>query len=342
MNKYLLLLIFVFPSFTLSAAKQKKFSELDDIQKSIHFDLYGRATTLPEERNHFALAFRFIFKDSSEECVFFPNGRNPFFSSGLDCKQPLIEECHSCLCTTPIPSNPADHGLSDSEFAFISYACNFNFGESDIFEPIRKKIKEGSVVKKIEIHGFSTRDMCTNCCAHLEKLIQTREFIFYVGMCTMPEVKSLPQIEFYVSSLVPFEHEYKDSDTGLYYVFLHKEDDEPVSKEEFTHDEFWEIKKLTISIKYLEDEIERLDRLIEQASDLLKQPIIENKESISARKSILIKEKRNLLMELTKIRSMIQYIFGAKNKRESDKFFLKLTHPNLDPAFKKFLEGPKS
>ena len=365
MNKYYLSLVFAFISLVSSAAEQKDFADLEGVQKAVHLDLLVKATREKEERNHFAVCFRFIFEDGDERFLDFPSKEGKyFFASGSNCalkdnngELTPCAKCHGCLCNLA-EENPADHGLSDSEFSFL--VCAYGIGMNPVhefwaknLERVKKKVENKIYLKKIEIHGFSTRDMCTNCCAHLESFVseanfKDKQFPFWQTMRAVLGIPSKGElvVEMYVSSIIQFgDHNYsqqnaKLTNAKLFYVFLHnnrtlKKFQKPSNLQEIRTD----IENLNKKNAVLEEKIKILDAQIKSINESL------SNGSGSGDAKKLLSEQRYVFINARKeIRGDIEirklYISNLKQvEKEETNFYRQLDsnkNLHLDSAFKAY------
>ena|GEM_PF-3661430 len=117
--------------------------------------------------------------------------------------------------------------LSDSEMRFLFEITRFNpkTGSNQYIEQILQNISAGATLQSIELHGFTTRDMCPCCFHHMLgflKQANAKQGFFEILLGNLQTKKhvnipaSLP-VSFYISSLVELGgHEYQWSRYSSY------------------------------------------------------------------------------------------------------------------------------
>lgn len=255
-----LILLFIFKIFVACyiglACKQPvqlSFSKLTDLQKKVHYFLCRQATQVDHGRltNYFTAALVFYFKDNVQPLVLWissgqDNTKGCFVSGKINqADQVSFKNLHKKLNTdfdksgTSLKTYITRKGtndvfskfrLKDSEMQFLYEVTltpkhTSNQYITEIIKAINVYQTKNPNLKldHIELHGFTTRDMCPCCFQHLQNFLtqantqQTNQTTFFGSLLTQLNQQNIP-ISFFISSLVELGHtEYQCSRYPSYY-----------------------------------------------------------------------------------------------------------------------------
>ena len=250
MKSFFVILLVESFALSLGGACLLEFKDLKDEQKNIHAILCKTATDLAakiyhEKRNYFLPALSFVFEGERRSYILTQNlykGKGKCFISN-DAMSSNPSYVHEQLCSPtsffnfPIYCNTKlislnnylnrleDKGkekryrLTDSEMIFIESINCLKSGLNKWIEGLVNALKGKKNLKEIELHGFTTRDMCPCCFQHVSDFLkqanekQGENTHFFGALIQrlkaekiMGEVGAIP-VTFYISSLVKLGRE---------------------------------------------------------------------------------------------------------------------------------------
>lgn len=228
---------------------QLTFENLTDLQKKVHYFLCRQATQVDHGRqtNYFTAALVFYFQDNTQPSsplqplvLWFSSGKattNGCFVSGMigTSNEGLFKRLHNEDFNKDFETQETslndfitrafdieDHvkyRLQDSEMQFLrTITFILRKKKNHYIVQIQKEIKtylgtnSNLQLQRIELHGFTTRDMCPCCFQHMQNFLiqantqQTRENTFFGNLLTQSTSKNIP-VSFFISSLVELGRE---------------------------------------------------------------------------------------------------------------------------------------
>ncbi len=211
MKIFKIITCFYLTTSTLLAHNEISFAQLDDMQKQIHVQLCRQSTidrTKGEHtKNYFSAALLVRFTDNLTQTIYLNNlDETPYFASEnkndsgytelhATLKQGFNEGLLSNFINRDVSNVFEKYRLNDSEMHFLAkiYFKNKE-NTNELLEKIQTKTEK---IKEIEVHGFSTRDMCPCCYQHIKNYFLNQNPFLQDSL-------KLPIVKIFISSLVRF------------------------------------------------------------------------------------------------------------------------------------------
>ena len=226
MKIFKIITCFYLTTITILAHNEICFAKLDDMQQRIHVQLCRQSTidrTNGEHtKNYFSAALLVRFTDTTQTIYLNNSDKTPYFASeqgdnskynqlhkslnqGFD--EGLLDE----FINRTSRGDFVKYRLADSEMHFLA---KISFKNEENTNELLEKIKtetEGKTdkIKEIEVHGFSTRDMCPCCYQHIKNyFLNLNSNLFLQDLNLQNQNIS---VKVFISSLVRFPQTIQDS-----------------------------------------------------------------------------------------------------------------------------------
>lgn len=204
----------------LCAHNEIRFEQLDPEQQQIHANLYKQASIdrsdhTQDGRNFLSAAMRFTFIDGSTFILYIKNPITGkfFFVSGKE-KPSFISKAKKLHKTfeygfdTPKLSHHTlrqreqnVYSLTDSEMKFI---LTLTTAKHTILEDFLRHYPTTDIIQAIELHIFTTRDMCPCCFQHMQNFLDAINLKKDNSIFSMIRADADIPVTFFISSIVGF------------------------------------------------------------------------------------------------------------------------------------------